>query len=177
MPEISEIKALSNDLRMRIYLLLRVEGKKTVGQICSALSVPVGSVSYHISVLESAGLVEKADSSDGDKRKSWWRARKGGERPELDTSVEAESYQRQEQAVYNELYKRYLSWQAEEGGASSVHEKRHDGVFNLTQGEMGELASDIDALFEKWQRVEESHDGTEATDRVYVLSHAFKWLA
>lgn len=177
MPEVSEIKALSNDLRMRIYLLLRVEGKKTVGQICDVLSAPVGSVSYHMTILESAGLVEKAESPDGDKRKSWWKAREGGERPDLDAASEAESYQRREQATYNEVYKRYLLWQAEEGAVPSMGEKRHDAVFSLTQAEMQELASDIDALFEKWQGIEDAHDGSEDTSRVYFLSHAFRWFA
>lgn len=177
MPAVSEIKALSNDLRMRIYLLLRVEGKKTVGQICEALSAPVGSVSYHISILESADLVEKADSPDGDKRKSWWKAREGGQRPTLDASAEAECYQRQEQTAYNEAYRRYLLWQAGEKAEPALNEKRHDAVFELTQDEMSELASDIDVLFEKWQRVEESHDGSEATNRTYLLSHAFRWFA
>lgn len=177
MPETSEIKALSNDLRMRIYLLLRVEGKKTVGQICDTLSVPVGSVSYHVSILESAGLVEKADSPDGDKRKSWWKARCGGKRPKLDASDVAESYQRQEQAAYDEVYKRYLEWQAEEGIEPSTCEKRHDAVFELTQDEMKELASDIDKLFDKWQKIEDSHNGLEPTSRIYFLSHAFRWFA
>ena len=177
MAETSEIKALSNELRMRIYMLLRVEGQKTVGQICDALSVPVGSVSYHISVLESANLVERADSPDSDRRKSWWKARSGGDRPKLDDSPDAETFELEEQTIYNEAYKRFLLWRTEEGIAPSASEKRRDAVVNLTQGELEELAADLDALFEKWQGIEDSHDGSELTERYFVLSQAFRWFA
>jgi len=54
---VSELfRALSEPVRLRLLLLLRVQGR-TVGELVDALSLPQSTVSRHLAVLRGANLV------------------------------------------------------------------------------------------------------------------------
>ena len=51
-----QLKALADDLRSRIVILLREHGRSTT-ELAEKLGLPKGTVAHHIKVLESAGLI------------------------------------------------------------------------------------------------------------------------
>ncbi len=76
--DISVITAVHHPLRRRIFDYLLLYGTSQVTGISRALGSQVGSISHHLRMLERAGVVERADDPDGDRRTSWWTlSRKG----------------------------------------------------------------------------------------------------
>lgn len=72
-PDITQLKALSHPVRMRILGLLRTLGPATASQVARRLSLNSGATSYHLRQLADHGFVEEAPEL-GDKRERWWRA-------------------------------------------------------------------------------------------------------
>ena len=68
------LKCMAHPARMRLLGALRVGGVQTVGELSAATGEAPGAVSYHLAQLAKVGLVEKAASPDGDKRKSYWKS-------------------------------------------------------------------------------------------------------
>ena len=68
------LKCMAHPARMRLLGALRVGGVRTVGELSAATGEAPGAVSYHLAQLAKVGLVEKAASPDGDKRKSYWKS-------------------------------------------------------------------------------------------------------
>ena len=70
--DISVITAVHHPLRRRIFDYLLLYGTSQVTVISRALDSQVGSISHHLRMLERAGVVERAEDPDGDRRTSWW---------------------------------------------------------------------------------------------------------
>lgn len=58
---VSKFKALSDPTRLRVLFLLKHAGELCVCDLTEALKIPQSSVSYHLRVLEKAGLIERRD--------------------------------------------------------------------------------------------------------------------
>jgi len=56
-PIVSALSALAQLTRLRCYLMLRQDGEKTAGELASALGVPANTMSSHLTILGTAGLV------------------------------------------------------------------------------------------------------------------------
>ncbi len=56
-PAVSTLSALAQLTRLRCYLILTQEGDKTAGDLASALGVPANTMSSHLTILGTAGLV------------------------------------------------------------------------------------------------------------------------
>jgi len=56
-----QFKALADPTRLRILFLLKHGGELCVCELTEALKIPQSGVSYHLGVLERAGLIEKRD--------------------------------------------------------------------------------------------------------------------
>lgn len=176
--DVTEIKALSNPLRMRIYLVLRVEGRMSIGRLCEQVGAPAGSVSYHVRVLAKAGLIESANEPGQDGRESYWKAREGGEDPNgaADAAnANAENFRRTRNAVYDEMYRQYLNSVEVLPTEWREAEFASDSVLDLTPSELGEFVSDYEQLLKKWDsRSQEAP--TDSSKKVAVLFHAFRWI-
>lgn len=72
-PDLTQLKALSHPVRMRILGLLRTHGPATASQIARRLGLNSGATSYHLRQLAEHGFLEEA-SELGNKRERWWRA-------------------------------------------------------------------------------------------------------
>lgn len=59
--ETAQLRALANDVRIRIVGLLR-ESPRTMRELASELAVRKGSVSYHLGVLAKAGIARQSES-------------------------------------------------------------------------------------------------------------------
>jgi len=73
-PDISQLKALSHPVRLRMLGLLRTDGPATATQLAARLGLNSGATSYHLRQLAQHGFVEE-DSARGNNRDRWWRAR------------------------------------------------------------------------------------------------------
>ncbi|MGO1165088.1 MAG: ArsR/SmtB family transcription factor [Janibacter sp.] len=72
-PDVTQLKALSHPVRMRILGLLRTLGPATASQIARRLGLNSGATSYHLRQLAEHGFVEEAPEL-GNKRERWWRS-------------------------------------------------------------------------------------------------------
>lgn len=178
----NELRALGHPLRMRAYLLLRVEGPMTIGALSKRLGAAVGSVSYHMEQLHRAHLVERAPSPDGDKRKSWWQARQGGARPafpNLETPEarnDAELFRRAEGAVYQDLYQAYRDKADQLPVVWQEAEQAKDAVLTLTPAELAQLGDDIEKVLRTWDERSAQHTPGDGAERVAVLMQGFRWM-
>lgn len=57
MPIVSVMSALAQMTRLKCYITLREEGEKTAGELASVLGVPANTMSSHLTILGTAGLV------------------------------------------------------------------------------------------------------------------------
>lgn len=71
--DLSELRALSHPLRMRILGRLRIEGPATASTLGRALGESSGATSYHLRRLASHGFVEELPDR-GTGRERWWQA-------------------------------------------------------------------------------------------------------
>ena len=72
-PDVTQLRALSHPVRMRILGLLRTLGPATASRIARRLGQNSGATSYHLRQLATHGFVEEAPEL-GNKRERWWRA-------------------------------------------------------------------------------------------------------
>lgn len=73
LPDVTQLKALSHPVRMRILGLLRTLGPATATLIAQRLDLNSGATSYHLRQLAEHGFVEEA-AGRGTKRERWWQA-------------------------------------------------------------------------------------------------------
>lgn len=72
-PDVTQLRALTHPVRMRILGLLRTLGPATASQVARRLGLNSGATSYHLRQLAEHGFVEEA-SDLGNNRERWWRA-------------------------------------------------------------------------------------------------------
>ena len=72
-PDVTQLKALSHPVRLRILGLLRTLGPATASQVARRLGLNSGATSYHLRQLAEHRFVEEAPEL-GNKRERWWRA-------------------------------------------------------------------------------------------------------
>ncbi len=73
LPDVTQLRALSHPVRMRILGMLRTLGPATASLIARRLGLNSGATSYHLRQLAEHGFVEEAPGM-GTKRERWWRA-------------------------------------------------------------------------------------------------------
>lgn len=71
--EPTTLRALAHPFRRRLLDSLSADGPATVGQLAERTGQAVGSVSHHLKVLQTAGVVAPAPDLARDQRESWWR--------------------------------------------------------------------------------------------------------
>lgn len=72
-PDVTQLKAITHPVRMRLLGLLRTHGPATASQVARRLGLNSGATSYHLRQLAAHGFVEEA-SDLGNRRERWWRA-------------------------------------------------------------------------------------------------------
>jgi DNA-binding transcriptional ArsR family regulator len=156
------MRALANPLRLKLLGMLRRDGPHSVGELSELADVAPGSVSYHLSTLETFGFVEQAPELARDGRERWWRAVHAMTHftpsemlADPETAV-AGRIMRQtffqghlgEQLEYLEAEPTLpLEWVT---GATSG-----DILAYLTPAQLRELSDEVNGLAEKWERTRE----------------------
>lgn len=184
------LKCMAHPARMRLLGALRVGGVQTVGELSAATGEAPGAVSYHLAQLAKVGLVEKAASPDGDKRKSYWKSCRHATNVQPD-SADADvidAFSRTAALTYQMAYERFLDvlptlpqeW-AQTCGAN-------DRVLRLTAEETRAMVDDLNAVMHKWEQLSDARraaaergtdaaaDKETAVEPVAVVQQVFRWV-
>jgi len=97
-PSAAGLRALSHPTRLKMLMLLRLEGPATATQLAQELKLNTGATSYHLRQLAEHGFIEE-DHDRGDARDRWWKAAHMTTRADLDSRKGSE-----EEAESTEAY-------------------------------------------------------------------------
>lgn len=184
------LKCMAHPARMRLLGALRVGGVQTVGELSAATGEAPGAVSYHLAQLAKVGLVEKAVSPDGDKRKSYWKSCHHATNVRSD-SADADvidAFSRTAALTYQMAYERFLDvlptlpqeWEQTCGA--------NDRVLRLTAEETRAMVEDLNAVMRKWEQLSDARrvaierdagadaDDDTAVEPVAVVQQVFRWV-
>ena len=175
------LRAMANPTRLRILGLLRVLGPQTVGQISAKTGDAPGSISYHLSELEAAGLVDKQGALDGDRRKSWWRASDSATRPassDADSSQAVDLFRRMAAITYERAYERYLDKLHTMDSEWVDAAMSADQVLMLTPNELEQMNAELQGVVRRWGAVnsESQADSEDKRHQVAVIIQTFAWV-
>ncbi|MGA8245371.1 MAG: helix-turn-helix domain-containing protein [Nocardioides sp.] len=176
-PSAAGLRALSHPTRLRMLMMLRLEGPATATQLAQQLKLNTGATSYHLRQLAEHGFIVE-DAERGDARDRWWRAAHQSTRANLsdrrdDPDAEsAEAYLRTVALMYTEMLmqavaeRRYLPapWQR----ASTTS----DWHLTLTPDRAEELVDALAAVIEQWSE-DEDEPGGEGVGTFVVNLNAF----
>lgn len=184
------LKRMAHPARMRLLGALRVGGVQTVGELSAATGEAPGAVSYHLAQLAKVGLVAKAASPDGDKRKSYWKSchHATNVQPDSADADVIDAFSRTAALTYQMAYERFLDvlptlpqeW-AQTCGAN-------DRVLRLTAEETRAMVEDLNAVMHKWEQLSDAHraaaergtgavaDKETAVEPVAVVQQVFRWV-
>src|SRR3954449_2802661 len=88
-PSAAGLRALSHPTRLKMLMLLRLEGPATATQLAQQLKLNTGATSYHLRQLAEHGFIEE-DGERGDARDRWWKAAHESTRANLDKQTSDE---------------------------------------------------------------------------------------
>jgi DNA-binding transcriptional ArsR family regulator len=175
-PTAAGLRTLSHPTRLKILMLLRIEGPATATGLARRLGLNTGATSYHLRQLAEHGFLEE-DGARGDARDRWWKAAHAGTRAGLrfgspDEAESAESYLQSVAMMYTETLmqavaeRRYLprAWQ----DASTTS----DWHLRLTPERAEELTGALAEVIESWAQHEDA-EGSEGTADFVVNLNAF----
>src|SRR5690242_5095730 len=106
-PSSAGLRALSHPTRLRMLMLLRLEGPATSTSLAQRLSLNTGATSYHLRQLAEHGFIEE-DAERGDARDRWWKASHESTHASIadrspDEQEEIEAYLQTVALMYTEL--------------------------------------------------------------------------
>jgi DNA-binding transcriptional ArsR family regulator len=173
-PSAAGLRTLSHPTRLKILMLLRLEGPATATGLAQQLKLNTGATSYHLRQLAEHGFIEE-DDERGDARDRWWRAAHRSTRAGLtfdsDESAEsAEAYLQSVALLYTEALmqaaaeRRYLPGAWQEASTTS------DWHLRLTPQRAEQLTDALAALVDQWSEEEDTADTEGAGDFVVNLN-------
>lgn len=170
---VAQLRAVSHPTRLRIISLLGGAGPMTTGAVAEAIHETVGTVSYHLRLLEQNGLIDKVPSPDGDRRKSYWAAPQDGitvnlNRRTLPTSGEALLHATRENR--DRAYDRFLH-AAQDLPSEWSSARDIDFVTRLTAQEWSTMLDELAAFMDRWEAIGRRHtDGDDSRMVMTVLT-------
>jgi DNA-binding transcriptional ArsR family regulator len=175
-PTAAGLRALAHPTRLKMLMLLRLEGPATATGLAQELKLNTGATSYHLRQLAEHGFIEE-DAERGDARDRWWRAAHQSTRAGLrfgdpDEAESAESYLQSVAMMYTEALmqavaeRRYLPLPWQEATTTS------DWHLRLTPLRAEQLTDALAALIESWSEQEDA-EGTEGAADFVVNLNAF----
>jgi DNA-binding transcriptional ArsR family regulator len=173
-PTAAGLRALSHPTRLKMLMLLRLEGPATATGLAAQLKLNTGATSYHLRQLAEHGFIEE-DAERGDARDRWWRAAHQGTRAGLrfgtaEEAESAESYLQSVAMMYTEALMqavaehRYLPKPWQDASTTS------DWHLRLTPDRAEQLTDALAALIDSWSEQEDAEDTEGAADFVVNLN-------
>jgi DNA-binding transcriptional ArsR family regulator len=173
-PTAAGLRALSHPTRLKMLMMLRLEGPATATQLAQELKLNTGATSYHLRQLAEHGFIVE-DAERGDARDRWWKAahqstRVGlAARPEEEVE-DADAYLQSVALMYTETLmqavgeRRFLPVPWQEASTTS------DWHIRLTPARAEELLDGIEAVIARFWDTEEPADSEGAADFVVNLN-------
>jgi DNA-binding transcriptional ArsR family regulator len=174
-PSAAGLRALSHPTRLKMLMLLRIEGPATATQLAQQLRLNTGATSYHLRQLAEHGFIVE-DSERGDQRDRWWKAAHRSTHADLDamTSEEeaesSEAYLHSVALMYTETLlqyaeeRRYLPKPWQEASTTS------DWHLRLTAERAEELVKALMDVIERWSDDEDDESVEAGADFVVNLN-------
>ena len=174
-PSAAGLRALSHPTRLKMLMLLRIEGPATATQLAQELRLNTGATSYHLRQLAEHGFIVE-DSERGDARDRWWKAAHRSTHANLDalTSEEeaesSEAYLHTVALMYTETLmqyaeeRRYLPKPWQEASTTS------DWHLRLTADRAEELVTELIEVIDRWGDREDPEGTPGAGDFVINLN-------
>jgi len=166
-PTAAGLRTLSHPTRLKILMLLRLEGAATATQLAHKLALNTGATSYHLRQLAEHGFIEE-DSERGDARDRWWRAAHSSTRVDLDSATgeeEAESteaYLHTVALLYTETLMQYAG---EDRYLPEVWRRASttsDWHLRLTPERATRLVEELVEVVDRWSEREDADDEPRA---------------
>ena len=161
-PSTAGLRALSHPTRLKMLMLLRLEGPATATSLAQRLTLNTGATSYHLRQLAEHGFIEE-DPERGDARDRWWKASHESTHASIadrspDEQEEIEAYLQTVALMYTELLMQAtaervhlpVEWQR----ASTTS----DWHLTLTPARAQELTARLTAVLTDWEEDEDSGD-------------------
>ncbi|MGF3054955.1 ArsR/SmtB family transcription factor [Microbacterium sp. YY-01] len=175
MEDISVITAVHHPLRRRIIDHLLLHETAQVGAIARALNAQVGSISHHLRMLQRAGVVEQAETPDGDGRASWWRLIRTSltwsSSDFADSPADAYLARQAERANIRHQLDRLQRWHRVQHD-TDIEGFATDALAWATPEELADLGQRVSALIDQWRAEIDRSDGHERMP-VFFFAHGF----
>ncbi|MDJ0394082.1 helix-turn-helix domain-containing protein [Rhodococcus sp. G-MC3] len=180
--DVSQLKALTHPLRVRILYALRAEGSATASRLGQVVDESPNSVSYHLRKLADAGFAFEAPELGVDGRERWWRVPVEGfswSSADFAGTVDGAATSRAAKQVLVEnqfLRQREYDDTAESWGEDWIRAAHSaDFVLRLSPDETEEMMREAQEVFAKWRELSDSRDGSkiDGAEHVMVFAHGF----
>ncbi|MDP3951426.1 helix-turn-helix domain-containing protein [Microbacterium sp.] len=180
MEEIQAITAVHHPVRRRIVDYLGLYGASQVTTLARALDQQVGSISHHLRMLERAGIVERADDPNADKRTSWWKPARRSFTWSVedfgDSPSDALLAREAERTNISTQLQRLKGWHSSKPQRSAPEWSR--AAFSIdtftwaTAEELATLSEALRTTVDAWRAGIDTDDGA-ARRPVFVFAHGF----
>jgi DNA-binding transcriptional ArsR family regulator len=166
-PSSAGLRALSHPTRLKMLMLLRLEGPATATQLAQLLRLNTGATSYHLRQLAEHGFIVE-DAGRGDRRDRWWRAAHMNTRADLDsrtTEEEAESteaYLHSVALLYTETLMQFAAEHRHLPAPWRSASTTSDWHLRLTAERAEELVLALVDVIEGWTEADEETPGAAA---------------
>ena len=164
-PSAAGLRALSHPTRLKMLMLLRLEGPATATQLAQQLKLNTGAASYHLRQLAEHGFIVE-DSGRGDARDRWWKAAHESTRADLS------AHSSEEEAESTEAYLHTVALMYTETLMQYAEERRYlpapwqdasttsDWHLRLTPKRAEQLVKALAKVIEDWREDDKETAGT-----------------
>lgn len=171
------LAAMAHPLRRRLMDVLKVHGPATASTIAGRTDQSVANVSHHLRVLHRSGLIEQAPELARDHRERWWRLVSAGLRWSSNDFAEDPATAAIVQAAaslnldhHANLVRAWLAAAHDDRARWADAAFSTDKWLHLTPDELGELSTEVIALFDRWADREVPGDGQQR-DPVFLFTY------
>jgi DNA-binding transcriptional ArsR family regulator len=174
-PSAAGLRALSHPTRLKILMLLRLEGPATATQLAQELRLNTGATSYHLRQLAEHGFIVE-DAERGDARDRWWKAAHTTTRADLgapgseEEAESTEAYLHTVALAYTETLMQYAGEHRYLPGPWRRASTTSDWHLRLTPEHADALVSELVAVIDRWSAREDAEGTPEAAAFVVNLN-------
>lgn len=177
----AHLRVLAHPTRLRLLGLLRRLGPQTAASLAEHIDEAPGTLSYHLSKLAAANLIEQDPRPGSDRRERWWRASQeqtvwddadfAGDPEKFRVAKDfyrilGQHYARQYEAYVDSMPQLDRAWI--DGAVGS------DRLLRLTVQQLHELRNDFHALEAKWAAISADHTAGDDGEEIFLLMQAYR---
>ena len=174
-PSAAGLRALSHPTRLKMLMLLRLEGPATATQLAQQLKLNTGATSYHLRQLAEHGFIDE-DHERGDARDRWWKAAHQSTQADLDlrTSDEeaesSEAYLHSVALMYTETLMQYAAERRFLPAPWRSASTTSDWHLRLTASRAEQFVTELIEVIDRWGDDEDAEGTPGAGDFVINLN-------